>query len=53
VYSPHYLVAHKLTKPDRETGPKKFRELIREIAACSSTGTQDLVTVPANVDADG
>jgi uracil phosphoribosyltransferase len=32
--SPHPLVAHKVTKlRDRNTDPKKFRELIREIAA--------------------
>ena len=49
--SPHPLVAHKLTKlRDRETGPKKFRELIREIAALIVyEATRDLATVPANV----
>ena len=49
--SPHPLVAHKLTKlRDRETDPKKFRELIREIAALLVyEATQDLVTVPASV----
>lgn len=32
--SSHPLVAHKLTKlRDRDTNPKKFRELVREIAA--------------------
>jgi uracil phosphoribosyltransferase len=32
--SPHPLVAHKLTRlRDRDTEPRKFRELVREIAA--------------------
>ena len=32
--SPHPLVAHKITRlRDRSTEPKKFRELVREIAA--------------------
>lgn len=49
--SPHPLVAHKLTKlRDRETDPKKFRELIREIAALIVyEATRDLATVPAHV----
>ncbi len=49
--SPHPLVAHKLTKlRDRSTDPKKFRELIREIAALIAyEATLDLVTVPASV----
>jgi uracil phosphoribosyltransferase len=49
--SPHPLVAHKLTKlRDRNTDPKKFRELIREIAALMAyEATQDLATVPAHV----
>ncbi len=49
--SPHPLVAHKLTKlRNRETNPKKFRELIREIAALIVyEATQDLATVPASV----
>lgn len=41
--SPHPLVAHKLTKlRDRNTNPKKFRELVREIAA--------LLTYEATID---
>jgi len=49
--SPHPLVAHKLTKlRDRNTDPKKFRELIREIAALIAyEATRDLTTVPASV----
>ena len=49
--SPHPLVAHKLTKlRDRETDPKKFRELIREIAALIVyEATRDLVTIPTSV----
>jgi len=49
--SPHPLVAHKLTKlRDRSTDPKKFRELIREIAALIAyEATLDLVTIPASV----
>ncbi len=49
--SPHPLVAHKLTKlRDRETDPKKFRELIREIAALIVyEATRDLATVPTSV----
>jgi uracil phosphoribosyltransferase len=41
--SPHPLVAHKLSKlRDRNTNPKKFRELVREIAA--------LMTYEATID---
>jgi uracil phosphoribosyltransferase len=49
--SSHPLVAHKLTKlRDRSTNPKKFRELIREIAALIAyEATLDLATVPASV----
>lgn len=49
--SPHPLVAHKLTKlRDRNTDPKKFRELIREIAALMAyEATRDLATVPTRV----
>jgi len=49
--SPHPLVAHKLTKlRDRNTEPKKFRELIREIAALIAyEATLDLATVPTTV----
>lgn len=49
--SPHPLVAHKLTKlRDRTTEPKKFRELIREIAGLIIyEATLDLATVPTTV----
>jgi len=49
--SPHPLVAHKLTKlRDRTTEPKKFRELIREIAGLIVyEATLDLATVPKTV----
>jgi uracil phosphoribosyltransferase len=49
--SPHPLVAHKLTKlRDRATEPKKFRELIREIAGLIVyEATLDLATVPTTV----
>lgn len=42
--SEHPLVAHKLTRiRDNRTGPKKFRELIREISALLTyEATQDL-----------
>ncbi len=44
--SSHPLVQHKLTKlRDRDTNPKKFRELIREIAALITyESTTDLLT---------
>jgi uracil phosphoribosyltransferase len=44
--SSHPLVAHKLTKlRSVDTGPKRFRELIREIAGLLTyEATQDLVT---------
>jgi len=43
--SPHPLVAHKLTLlRDKNTDPKKFRELVREIAALLTyEATSDLV----------
>ncbi len=46
--SQHPLVAHKLSRlRDRNTDPKKFRELVREIAALLAyEATADLVTVP-------
>jgi len=49
--SPHPLVAHKLTKlRDRNTDPKKFRELIREVSALIAyEATRDLATVPTSV----
>lgn len=49
--SKHPLVAHKLTKlRDKNTDPKKFRELIREISALIAyEATQDLATCPVPV----
>lgn len=49
--STHPLVAHKLAKlRHRDTDPKRFRELIREIAALLSyEATQDLALTPASV----
>jgi uracil phosphoribosyltransferase len=49
--SPHPLVAHKLTKlRDRDTDPKRFRELLREIAALLAyEATRDLATEPIHV----
>jgi uracil phosphoribosyltransferase len=46
--SQHPLVAHKLTRlRDKRTEPKKFRELIREIAALLAyEATADLAIVP-------
>ncbi|MCK5316525.1 MAG: uracil phosphoribosyltransferase, partial [Anaerolineales bacterium] len=46
--SKHPLVMHKLTKlRDRRTEPKKFRELIREIAALLTyEATSDLLITP-------
>jgi uracil phosphoribosyltransferase len=46
--SPHPLVAHKLSRlRDKNTNPKKFRELVREIAALLAyEATADLLTVP-------
>ncbi|MDO9130454.1 MAG: uracil phosphoribosyltransferase [Anaerolineales bacterium] len=50
--SPHPLVAHKLTRlRDQSTNPKKFRELVREIAALMAyEATADLQTVPREVE---
>jgi uracil phosphoribosyltransferase len=50
--SPHPLVAHKLTKlRDRTTDPKKFRELVREMAALLAyEATADLSLQPRNVE---
>jgi uracil phosphoribosyltransferase len=52
ITSEHPLVAHKLTRlRDRTTDPKKFRELIREIAALLTyEATADLVTQPKDVE---
>ncbi|MFZ6027223.1 MAG: uracil phosphoribosyltransferase [Chloroflexota bacterium] len=49
--SPHPLVAHKLSLlRERSTEPKKFRELVREIAALLTyEATLDLVTQPRDV----
>lgn len=49
--SSHPLVAHKLTKlRDKNTDPKKFRELVREIAGLLAyEATADLVLKPASV----
>jgi uracil phosphoribosyltransferase len=50
--SPHPLVAHKLTLlRDKKTEPKKFRELVREIAALLAyEATQDLALQPRHVE---
>jgi len=49
--SPHPLVAHKLARlRDENTDPKKFRELVREIAALLTyEATVDLVLAPVEV----
>ncbi len=49
--SPHPLVAHKLSKlRDQNTEPKKFRELVREIAALLTyEATIDLLLQPTVV----
>ncbi len=49
--SKHPLVMHKLTKlRDRRTEPKKFRELIREIAALLTyEATSDLLISPIQI----
>jgi uracil phosphoribosyltransferase len=50
--SSHPLVAHKLAKlRDKNTEPKKFRELVQEIGALLTyEATTDLALVPVNVD---
>jgi uracil phosphoribosyltransferase len=50
--SQHPLVAHKLTKlRDKETDPKKFRELVRELAALLAyEATADLLVLPRLVE---
>jgi uracil phosphoribosyltransferase len=50
--SQHPLVAHKLSRlRDRSTDPKKFRELVREMAALLTyEATADLVTQPKAVE---
>jgi uracil phosphoribosyltransferase len=49
--SPHPLVAHKLARlRSVDTGPKKFRELLREIAALLTyEATRDLQTQPIDL----
>jgi uracil phosphoribosyltransferase len=50
--SSHPLVAHKLTRlRDKRTDPKRFRELVREIAGLLAyEATSDLATVPREVE---
>ncbi len=50
--SQHPLVAHKLTRlRDKNTQPKKFRELVREIAALLAyEATADLLVTPREVE---
>lgn len=50
--SPHPLVAHKLTRlRDKKTEPKKFRELVREIAGLLAyEATADLAIVPKEIE---
>ena len=50
--SPHPLVAHKLVRlRDKNTDSRKFRELVREIAALLTyEATADLETVPRQVE---
>ncbi len=50
--STHPLVAHKLSRlRDKNTDPKRFRELVREIAALLAyEATADLLTVPRELE---
>jgi uracil phosphoribosyltransferase len=50
--STHPLVAHKLTRlRDKNTEPKKFRELVREIAGLMAyEATSDLTTAPLSIE---
>lgn len=50
--SPHPLVAHKLSRlREKNTVPKKFRELVREIAALLAyEATADLLTIPRELE---
>ncbi len=50
--SKHPLVAHKLTRlRDKNTRPKKFRELVREISALLAyEATADLLVIPREVE---
>ena len=51
IISPHPLVAHKLSRlRDKKTEPKKFRELVREIAGLMAyEATMDLAVTPRPV----
>jgi uracil phosphoribosyltransferase len=51
IISPHPLVAHKLAKlRNKETEPKKFRELVQEIAALLTyEATADLPLIPVPI----
>ncbi len=50
--STHPLVAHKLSRlRDKNTEPKKFRELVREIASLLAyEATADLLTIPRELE---
>jgi uracil phosphoribosyltransferase len=50
--STHPLIAHKLTKlRDKNTNPKKFRELVRELAALLAyEATSDLLISPQEIE---
>ncbi len=50
--SKHPLISHKLSKlRDKNTEPKKFRELVREIAGLLAyEATADLITTPVEVE---
>ena len=50
--SPHPLVAHKLSRlRDKNTEPKKFRELVREISALLAyEATADLAVTPRELE---
>lgn len=50
--SSHPLVAHKLSRlRDKNTDPKKFRELVREVSALLAyEATADLATVPRELE---
>jgi uracil phosphoribosyltransferase len=50
--SKHPLIAHKLSKlRDKDTEPKKFRELVREIAGLLAyEATADLATKPVEIE---
>jgi uracil phosphoribosyltransferase len=50
--SSHPLIAHKLTKlRDKNTNPKKFRELVRELAALLAyEATSDLLISPSEIE---